>query len=287
MPLKILVDTACDLTPDEAATLGVELLPLKMFFGEEQYLDGYDLTHDQFFEMLVESNVLPTTSQLTPYEYEDAFRRATADGAEVICITLSAKLSGCYQSAGIAAQDFRDRVYIVDSENACVGERILAELAVNLREDGLSAKQIVEVLEQKKHDIRLVALLDTLEYLKKGGRISSGTAMAGSLLSIKPVISIVHGEITLLGMARGSKKGNNKLIEVIRQSGGIDFTLPFCLAYSGLSRHLLQKYIEDSAFLYEGKTLGLPISSIGCAVGTHIGPGAIAAAFFVRGEKNE
>jgi len=116
--------------------------------------------------------------------------------------------------------------------------------------------------------------------LKKGGRISSTVAFAGNLLSIKPVIAIENGEVSLVGKARGSKKGNNLLRELVVNSGGINFAKPFALAYSGLSDHLLQKYIEDSKELYQNKTDNLPITTVGCTIGTHVGPGAIALAFF-------
>ena len=125
-----------------------------------------------------------------------------------------------------------------------------------------------------------MALLDTLEYLKKGGRISSTVALAGTLLNIKPVIAVEDGEVAILGKARGSKNGGNMLMTQVEKAGGIDFSKPFCLAYTGLSDALLKKYVADSASLYEGKADYLPIHTIGSTIGTHVGPGAIAVAFF-------
>ena len=168
----------------------------------------------------------------------------------------------------------------MDSLNVCIGEQNLIMYAVRLREQGLSAPEIAALLNHKKHDICLVAVFDTLEYLKQGGRISKTAAWAGSVLSIKPVISILKGEVAILGKARGSKNGNNMLIQNVQQSGGIDFSMPYCLGYSGLDDTLLQKYIEDSRALWEGKTDDLPISTIGSTIGTHAGPGAIAVSFF-------
>jgi len=168
----------------------------------------------------------------------------------------------------------------VDSENVCIGERILAERTLKLREKGLPADKIAEQLEEDKKHIRLLALLDTLEYLKKGGRISQAVAIAGTILSIKPVVTVENGEIVLVGKARGSKNGNNLLRELVLKCGGINFDEPFCLAYTGLSDDLLQKYISDSADLWEGRSQSLPISTVGCVIGTHAGPGAIAVAFF-------
>ena len=157
---------------------------------------------------------------------------------------------------------------------------MLIEVACKLREEGKSAKQIAEVLNIEKKKIRLIALLDTLEYLKKGGRINSAVAMAGTLLSIKPVVTVDDGEVTFAGMARGSKNSNNKLIEYVKKEGGIDFEKPFYLAYTGHSKTLLEKYIADSSDLYSEYTGELKISTVGCAIGTHIGPGAICVAFF-------
>ncbi|WP_298030150.1 DegV family protein [uncultured Dysosmobacter sp.] len=281
MSVQIITDSASDITQAEAAARGIRVLPLRTIFDGQEFLDGVTMDNRQFFQRLVESDTLPTTSQMTPYEYEQAFRSAVDAGDEALCVTLSSKLSGCCQSARIAAEEVPAAV--VDSENVCIGQRILVELAVRLRDQGLTAAQIAETLEREKKNIRLIALLDTLEYLKKGGRISPAVALAGSLLSIKPVIAIEHGEVAILGKARGSKNGSNMLTELVRKCGGINFEKPYCLAYSGLSDALLQKYIADSAPLYAGHTERLPISAIGSTIGTHAGPGAIAAAFFING----
>lgn len=278
--IRIITDSASDISQEDAKKLNIEILPLKVTFGTTDYQDGITLDHDSFFLKLIESDVLPKTSQVSPFEYETCFAKAAKDGDEVICITLSSKLSGCYQSAFLASADTDAKVYLIDSLNACVGQRILVELAVSLREQGLCASEIAETLEREKKNIRLIALLDTLEYLKKGGRISPAVAAACKLLSIKPVIALENGEISLLGKARGSKNGSNKLTEFVQKYGGINFDKPFCLTYSGLSDQMLKKYIHDSLFLYEGHASELSYSSIGCAIGTHIGPGAIGVAFF-------
>lgn len=240
------------------------------------------MNHDEFFEKLIETDIFPTTSQISPFQYAEEFKKIKEAGDTAVCITISSKLSGCFQSANIAAEEYEGIIYVVDSENACVGERILVEYANRLRAEGMSAKEIADTLNVKKKNIRLLALLDTLEYLKKGGRISAATALAGNLLSIKPVISIMHGEVVMVGKARGSKAGNNKLTELIEQEGALDFTMPYCTAYSGLSDMLLRKYLEDFAYIYKNQIEVPPISSIGCVIGTHIGPGAIAVAFFVE-----
>ena len=280
MSVRIITDSASDIYQSEALELNIDVLPLKTIFGTEEYRDGIDLSHEGFYHKLIESDVLPTTSQIPPFDYEEAFRAAVENGDDVVCITLSSKLSGCFQSATIAAEEFPGRVVVVDSLNVAIGQHCLIDLAVKARDAGKSAAEIGAILDKEKHNIRLVALLDTLEYLKKGGRISSTAALAGTLLNIKPVIAVEDGAVAILGKARGSKNGGNMLMSQVEKAGGIDFSKPYWLAYTGLSDALLNKYIEDSAALYKNKTDYLPVHTIGSTIGTHVGPGAIAVAFF-------
>ena len=279
MAIRIITDSASDIYQSEAKQMNIDVLPLKTIFGTEDYLDGVNLSHEEFYHKLIESDVLPTTSQISPFDYEEKFRAAVDQGDDVVCITLSSKLSGCYQSATMAAAEFPGRVVVVDSLNVAVAERCIVNLALQARDEGKSAQEIADLLNQEKNNLRLIALLDTLEYLKKGGRISPTVALAGTLLSIKPVIAVEDGEVAILGKARGSKNGSNMLMTQVEKYG-IDFSKPYCLAYTGLSDALLKKYIADSASLYEGKTDHLPIHTIGSTIGTHVGPGAIAVAFF-------
>ena len=282
MAVQFIIDSASDILPGEARELGLIHLPLTVLFGEEAYRDAVDLTHEGFYEKLVESDVLPTTSQIPPGDFAAAYEKVVEAGDEAVVITLSGKLSGTHQSAVIAAEGYEDRIFVVDSENVTIGERILVQLGLVLRNQGLSAREIAARLDEEKKNIRLLALLDTLEYLKKGGRISAATAFAGGLLSIKPVIAVEDGLVAMKGKARGSKQGNNLLRQLVEECGGIDFQKPFALAYSGLSDKLLQKYIDDSGELWQGMAEVLPISTVGCTIGTHAGPGAVAVAFFAN-----
>ena len=280
MSVRIVVDSACDLTKMQAEELGLDYISLKTIFGEEEYLDGTTLSHEEFYEKLIECGTIPTTSQIPPYEFERKFREIKEAGDVAVVITLSSLLSGTYQSAVIALEGYEDCIYLVDSLNVSIGEQNLVKYAVRLRDQGMNAPEIAEELNKVKHNICVLAVFDTLEYLKQGGRISKSAAWAGTMLSIKPVISVAKGEVIVLGKARGSKNGNNLLMENVLVSGGIDFSMPYCLGYSGLDDSLLQKYIKDSAALWEGKTDKLPISTIGSTIGTHAGPGAIAVSFF-------
>jgi len=281
MSVRIIVDSTADLPLSLKEQLDV--VPLTVHFGEEEYVDGVTIGHRQFYEKLIESDVLPSTSQATPDAFDRVFRRVTEAGDSAVVITVASKLSGTYQSAMIAASDYPGKVFVVDSGSAAIGTGILAELGMRLVEQGLSAERIAEELTCQREKICLVALLDTLEYLKKGGRISSAVAFAGSLLAIKPVVSIKNGEILMLGKARGSKQGNNLLVTEIEKAGGVDFEKPLLLGYTGLSDALLQKYIADSAHLWKDNADELRSTIIGSVIGTHAGPGAIAVAFFKKG----
>lgn len=151
-----------------------------------------------------------------------------------------------------------------------------------LANQGLSAAEIAERITALRERICIVAMLDTLEYLKRGGRISGTVAFAGGLLNIKPVVSLVDGEIVVLGRARGSRQGNNLLVTEIDKAGGVDFEMPVMLGYTGISDLLLQKYVADSAALWQSGREALRMTAIGSVIGTHAGPGAIAAAFFKK-----
>lgn len=278
MRVKIIVDSTADLRPEVAEKVGI--VPLTVHFGEKEYISGVTITPQQFYEMLVESGELPTTSQPTPFVFEEAFEKAVEEGYEVVCLTCSGKLSGTFQSANIAASEFPGKVHVVDSNTIAIALGILVEYAQELVEQGFGAEEIVFKLLQKRDKVKLLALVDTLEYLKKGGRISSTVALAGGLLNIKPVITIDGGVIKLLGKARGSRQGNNLLVQEIGKAGGVDFSKPLMLGYTGLSDALLQKYIEDSAAIWENHRDQLPVSIVSSVVGTHVGPGAVAVAFF-------
>lgn len=277
MKTRIIVDSTADLMPE--CKNRVRVVPLTVHFGQEEYIDGVTIDHKTFYEKLVESDVLPTTSQATPDAFMKEFREVKADGDSAVVITISSKLSGTYQSAMIAAADY-DNIYVVDSGSAAMGSGILTELALRLMDEGMNAKQIAERLEEEKKKIVIVALVDTLEYLKKGGRVSKTVAFAGAVLNIKPVLSVIDGEIAVLGKARGSKMGNNLLVQEIEKAGGVDFSKPVLLGYSGLSDALLLKYIEDSKHIWEKGLHQVRYTTIGSVIGTHVGPGAVAVGFF-------
>ncbi|MCR4762828.1 MAG: DegV family protein [Lachnospiraceae bacterium] len=282
MGVRIIADSSSDISQETAAKWGIRIIPLKVRFGEEEYEDGVTITNREFYEKLIETDCIPKTSQITPFQYGEVFSEAIKDGDEAVCFTISSGVSGCIQSAQLAAAECGGRVHVVDSRQFCISFYILVEYAVRLRDEGRSAAEIAEEIERVRDSATVLSVFDTLEYLKLGGRLSSAAAFAGSVLAIKPVITITDGKVNVIGKARGSKNGNNMLIQQVEKLGGIDFSMPICLGYTGLSDELLQKYIRDSRSLYEGQTDHLPIVTVGATIGTYAGPGAIAFAFFPK-----
>lgn len=280
MSVRIITDSASDLSPAEHPALAV--LPLSVTFGTDVYMDGIDIDHQRFYEMLVERDELPKTGQVNPYAFSQAIAEAREAGDEAVIITVGAKLSGTNQSARTAlAEAPGGDVYVVDSNNVTLGERVLVEYALRLVNEGRSAAQIAAAVEAVRDRVVVIGLLETLEYLVRGGRLSAAAGAVGTLLNVKPVVAVEDGLIVQLGKARGSKNGRNLLNQKVEKAGGIDFSMPLALGYTGLSDAVLKKYIEDSAALWAGHTEGeLPVHTIGATIGTHVGPGAVAVAFF-------
>lgn len=278
MSVKIIVDSTVDLTPELKEQVSA-VVPLSVRFGDEEYKDGVTISAQKFYEMLIASEELPTTSQPTPAAFEEAYAKATADGSEVVVITIASKLSGTYQSATIAAEDYEDKVFVCDSRSAAIGSGILTEYALQLVAKGLSGKQILEELMEVRKNVCLYAIVDTLDYLKKGGRLNAAVAVVGGLLNIKPLICVDEvGEIKVPGMARGMKKAYATLSELSNKEG-IDDSKPMMLGYTGTSDENLQKYMAENTDIWPE---GTQHSIVGAAIGVHAGPGAVAVAFFKK-----
>ena len=280
MSIRIITDSASDMSPAEHPALRV--LPLSVTFGTDVYMDGVDIDHQRFYEMLVERDELPKTGQVNPYAFSQTIAEAREAGDEAVIITVGAKLAGTNQSARTAlAEAPGGDVFVVDSNNVTLGERVLVEYALRLVDEGRSAAQIAAAVEAVRDRVVVIGLLETLEYLVRGGRLSAAAGAVGTLLNVKPVVAAEDGLIVQLGKARGSKNGRNLLNQKVEKAGGVDFSMPLALGYTGLSDAVLKKYIEDSAALWAGHTEGeLSIHTIGATIGTHVGPGAVAVAFF-------
>lgn len=276
MSVKIIVDSSADVTPEIRERLTV--IPMMISFGDEEFVDGVTINHKEFYEKLTTTDIVPTTSQVTPGTYEQYFKEVAEAGDSAVVITLSSKLSGTYQSAMIALGDFSD-IYIVDSLSATIGAGILAELALKLVDEGKTAKEIAEILDTEKKNVLVLAMVDTLEYLKRGGRISKTVAFAGGLLNIKPIISVSNGEINVLGKARGLRQAMGLLTEEIKKSGSIDFSRPLLFGYTGNSDEALNDFIGECNKILLSDTIPRS-TAVGSVIGTHAGPGAITIAFF-------
>ena len=277
--VRIIVDSSADLLPEVAERVSV--VPLMVNFGGEEFVDRKEITHAEFYEKLKGVKELPTTSQPSPELFAKAYEEATKDGGKAIVIALSQKLSGTYQSARIAAEDFEGKVFVVDSSAVTIMSGVLVEYALSLVDKGMDAESVVAELESIKEKLCLVAVLDTLEYLKMGGRISKTVAFAGGLLSIKPLIEIKDGVVEMAGKVRGAKQVTEALTKAIDDRGGADTEKPILFGYTGNDASLLEKYMKESADYW--KEVGeLRKVCIGSVVGTHAGPGAFAVAFFKK-----
>ena len=277
MAVRIITDSGSDILPGEMK--GLTVLPLTIAFGNDVYHDGVDLSHERFFELLVESSENPTTGQVPPFRYSQAFDKVIADGDEAVVITISSGVSGTYESACSAAAEYPGRIHVVDSLHVSVGIRLLVEMALARAEQGATARQIVDELEASKGKIRFLALLDTLEYLRRGGRISNVSAALGTLLAIKPVVTCTDGKIVVMDKPRGLKSGRSIIANLIREDGGFDFDRPLCIGYTGNSDKPARQFLDSCPDLWEGRG-EVPISSIGATIGTHAGPGGFLLAYF-------
>ena len=278
MSVKIIVDSTVDLTPEQRAQM-TAVVPLSVRFGDEEYKDGETITAQEFYEKLAACQELPTTSQPTLAAFEEAYAAATADGSEVVVITIASKLSGTYQSATIAAEEYEGKVFVCDSRNAAIGAGVLAQYALQLAQQGWTGQQILEELMAIRSKIHLYAIVDTLEYLKKGGRLNAAVAAVGGMLNIKPLIYVTEsGEIKVHGMVRGMKKAFATMTELSRNDG-IDEEKPVLLGYTGTSDDNLQKYLAEYA---EAWPQGTSTTHVGSTIGVHVGPGVVACAFFQK-----
>ena len=277
--IRILTDSASDILPAEAEQLGVTVIPLNVTLEDGTVLrDGVDMTPSAYYEVLAGCRKLPTTSQPSPELFENFFLEAAAAGDEVIGIFLSHALSGTYQCAKLAADMANvDNVLFVDSGHVCLSEALLVRLAVQLRDSGKTAGQIAAILEHAKEHLHLVAAIDDLKYLRKGGRLPAAVAVAGGMLGIKPLITIQDGKVAMAGKARGLPGAYVALFKKVEEMGGINPAFPALAGYTVSPREVtpIQTYLRDNL-----QQEDLLVRQIGCVIGTHAGPGAFGIAFF-------
>lgn len=280
MAIEIITDSASDLNA-LSGKLNISVVPLQIIFPEHSYFDG-ELSRTDFYEKLAKANPLPTTSQPSPADFLKHFMRAKENGNDVIVITISEGLSGTYQSARAAKELAEyDRIYLIDSQMASLGEAALVEYAVKLRNEGSTAREMEKTLLAARSRLRLYALVDTLTYLHRGGRLSKSVTVVGSLLNVKPILSVEKGVIVSAGKARGFARGVQAILERIGNGGGADLDMPVYFAHTNaveLCEAFMGKLAElDPAFGCCGRVV-----DIGGVVGTHVGPGTVAVAYFAK-----
>lgn len=278
--IELITDSASDISPALAAKLGVRVLPLTVNFGEESFRDGVDISHADFYVRLQAAETLPTTAQINPDAFVDVFQEVLDRGNQAVGILISSDLSGTFQSAAIARDMLgSDDVFVVDSRTVTFAQGLLVMEAARLRDEGLTAAQLAEELTARREKLRLYAVLDTLKYLKMGGRISAATAVAGGVLGISPIVAVRDGKVESAGKGRGRKAGIQWIRERALQEK-IDRTRPIIIGHTGCPEAM-----EAVADAFADLTAQVPAvyrSEIGAAVGTHAGPGAAGIGYFVE-----
>ena len=273
--IRFLVDTSSDYTVEEVQEKDMKLAPLHITLGENDYRDAYDLTKDRFYELLTSNEEFPKTSQPTPQDFVDLFEEAEEKGDELICILLSSKLSGTYQSATLAKNIVEyDNIHLIDSLGATHMIRIMVDYGQELAKEGKSASEIVAALEEMKSKIKVLAVVDTLEYLCKGGRVSKATAAIGEMAKVKPMITVSEGEVAVIGKSLGKNKAIGNLLKALEECN-VDERFPMYAVstYGTENCEVFEKRLVDAGYQFKERV------QVGATIGTHVGPGAFGVIF--------
>ena len=275
MAVQLIIDSASDLTAEEAKALGVKLIPIPINFGKQEYLSGVNITQEEFYNKLASCKELPTTSQPAPYEFEKAFQEVKDAGDEAVVLCISSALSGTYQSARAIAQEYSDCVWVVDTLSVTIGQRLLLDYALQLRGKGYNAQRLAEEIENAKTRLTVYGIVNTLDYLVKGGRLSKAAGAAGTLLGIRPVLTVRDGVLQVISKARGVKAAHaalNKLVEETPQ----DPNMPAMIAHTGTDEADLTAFLETADLKWSMVKRGI----VGSTVGTHTGPHLVCLGYF-------
>lgn len=276
MAVRIVTDSTADIPRDQAGAAGITVVPLTVFFGDEAYLDGVDLDNAGFYQKLSTSKTLPRTSQPSPAAFQQAYTRLIDEGADaILSIHLSAKLSGTYQSACTARDTLPDTVKkipidIIDSQTISVGMSWAILLAAREAREGVGLAEMKAHLLDRLARTRILAVLDTLEYVKRGGRIGGARAFLGNMLSVKPIISLKDGEVVPVEQPRTRSKAYARVAQLVQEMGGVEH-----ISIAESNDEVGQQLAQVIKTVYAGE---LPIYRLGAALGTHTGPGTAAVA---------
>jgi DegV family protein with EDD domain len=278
--VAIVTDSASDLSPERGAELGISVVPLLVSFGAEEFKAGVDLSAEDFWARMVAPEApFPKTAAASPIAFRDAFEAAFAGGAEaVVCINVAASLSGTFKSASLAREMLPEReIHVVDSDTAAFGIALLAMFAQDLAATGHSGAEIAAEVTNRSTDVEAIVCLDTLEYLRRGGRIGGAQAVIGTLLSVKPIIAIHHGKVDKIDQVRTRGKARERAIEFIT-ARPIERLAVF---------HSISPDLDEfrSAVIARAGTLtvaDVETAVIGPSIGPHLGPGALGAAMLFQ-----
>ena len=276
--IRIITGSSADFDMADIKKLDITCVPLSVVFGDKEYKENINITKDEFYKMLAESTDSPKTSQPTTEDFLNLFEEYKAAGDEVVGVFVSSKLSGTFQGAMLAKTMCEyDNCYLVDSLSATVGEQLLVREAVKMRDAGLSAKEIFDKLECIKQNLNVYACLDTLEYLRRGGRISGTSATIGTVAHIKPIIHVCNnGVVENYAKAIGRRKGIGTLVNTLIENP-MDASYPLYLVYSYDKENvlMLKAALENEGICVPDEN----IVNIGAVIGSHIGPGAYGYAY--------
>lgn len=281
--VAVITDSAADLEPAEAAEAGISVVPLIVNFGSDSYRAGVDMSTEGFWDRMTAPDApWPTTAASSPGDFREVYERAFSDGAEaIISIHVAGSLSGTIKSAQIARELLGDReIHVVDSQGASRAQVILARIAVEMAAAGKPPIEIAEYLAQRASDLRMYVALETLEYLKKGGRISGTRAAIGTLLSVKPIISVEAGVVDQADRVRTRGKARERLIELITSRPIERLEILHTRAPD------VEAFRDEVVARLDGRfdAAAVPIGLVGASVGPHVGPGCLGAAVLYEAE---
>ena len=279
--VQIITDSSCDLTQERLTRIGVVCAPLTVHFGNETYIDGENITAEEFFEFLNSHKEVPKTAQPTPHAFEEAFRAALDKGDEVLCILVGNKLSGTIQSANIAKNNIgTDKVRIIDSQGVCAVVGLLVEIAVLKIKEGLCGDALYEEMTRLSNRVRVYAAIDTLKYVRKGGRLSGAAALVGTMLNFYPILTTKDGLVVNTTKAKGKKRLYEKMKELVI-ADGVDTSYPF-MFNKGIGDKNLEELKLRISEAYDISDIRHGV--VGPVVGTFSGPGVVVVGFIKKEE---
>lgn len=275
----IVTDSTCDISKERQEQLQIQVAPLLVNFEEGCYRDNVDITLDEFYNRLRKTEILPTTSQVNPGDFETIFRSIIKENDDIFATFLSSEISGTYQSAVLAREAIgSDKIFLLDSQHGSISEGLMVQIACNLRDEGFSAHQIFETLSDLIPKVRLYLIVDTLKYLHMGGRLSTASTMMGNLLGINPIISLINGKVQAVGKARGKKQAFDFVLERM-QNEPADPAYPMQIGHADAPDKLASFREHMAPHLYPENTT---VEEIGCVIGTHTGPGTVGIAYIAQ-----